>query len=212
MSREGWHVFLWGVMAEQAIGQIRKTAQMQPKKTWNRTWNARRRKRGAKKLNRWVQTHILPVSQFHPSPGRGKTGPTHTSRTRRQSCSRQARAEPDSEDAHSGRAGMIPPWLTPSVVAEGQSECICSVPRSFLSLWNSWLTSLSSSTLSASVNMMKSSGKLPDSPVTLNSSRPKSCSAEKVSFAYLLNNSVWVKPGAVWSWCWKCQVCGPPRS
>lgn len=157
-----------------------------------------------------MQTHILPVSQFCPSPGRGKTGPTHTPRTRRQSCSRQARAEPDSEDAHSGRAGMIPPWLTPSVVAEGQSECICSVPQSFLSLWNSWLASLSSSTLSASVNMMKSSGKLPDSPVTLNSSRPKSCSAEKVSFAYLLNNSVWVKPGAVWSWRWKCQVCGPP--
>lgn len=85
-----------------------------------------------------------------------------------------------------------PTWLTPSAVAEGQSDRVCGVPRSLLPLWSSGFTSLSSSTLSASVNMTKSSGKLPDSPVTLNSWSPKSCSAEKVSFACLLNNSGWV--------------------
>lgn len=83
----------------------------------------------------------------------------------------------------------LPARFTPSAAAKEQSDRICSAPRSLLS-WSSWLTSLSSSsTLSASVNMMKSSGKLPDSPVTLNSWSPKSCSAEKVSFACLLSNS-----------------------
>ena len=70
--------------------------------------------------------------------------------------------------------------------------------------------SLPRSTLSASANMMKSSGKLPGSPVTLNSSRPKSCSVEKVSSAYLLNNSVWVSLALLES-IWEMSGVWSPR-